>query len=217
MSGAQETAVGPSRTRRDPERTRRRLLDAAAKEFSAKGLLGARVDKIAKRAGVNKQLVYHYFGSKDNLYLVLLEQEYLRYRQNDELLRLSELTPEDAMRRLAGAAFDGLINNRDFAALVADENMHKARHLRNSTKVPEVHQRMIEMVGSALARGEAAGTFRKGIDPTNFYISIAGMCSFYFTNRYTLATVFSRDLMSQESLASYRGHVVSMVMHSLRP
>ena len=54
--------------RRDPVATKAALLHAAVVEFAAKGLAGARIDEIAQRAGVNKQLVYHYFGSKEEIY-----------------------------------------------------------------------------------------------------------------------------------------------------
>ena len=164
-------------------------------------MLGARVDKIAERAGVNKQLVYHYFGSKDNLYLVLLEDAYEKYRENDVQLRLSELSPEDAIRRLTTAAFDGLIKNRDIVTLIADENVHKARHMRHSKKIPEVHANLIDMIAKTLKRGEDVGQFRKGIDPIDFYISIAGMCGFYFSNYYTLSSVFGRDLSDRADVA----------------
>ena len=60
---------GAKPQRRDPVATRKKLLTAARREFARSGLAGARVDEIADRAGVNKQLVYHYFGDKDALYL----------------------------------------------------------------------------------------------------------------------------------------------------
>ena len=69
-------ANGKKPKRRNPEATRRKLLAAARREFANSGLAGARVDEIATRAGVNKQLVYHYFGDKDALYLAVLEWVY---------------------------------------------------------------------------------------------------------------------------------------------
>ncbi|HTC99611.1 MAG TPA: helix-turn-helix domain-containing protein [Bradyrhizobium sp.] len=71
-------ANGRRPQRRNPEATRQKLLTAARREFADSGLAGARVDEIAARAGVNKQLVYHYFGDKDALYLAVLEWVYGR-------------------------------------------------------------------------------------------------------------------------------------------
>ena len=51
-----------------PERTRERILSAALKEFAAKGFAGARVDAIARRAAINKRMLYHYFGNKEKLF-----------------------------------------------------------------------------------------------------------------------------------------------------
>jgi len=61
-------APAPHERRRDPERTKARILDAAIEEFSAKGFAGARVAEIARRAGVNVQLIAYYFDGKEGLY-----------------------------------------------------------------------------------------------------------------------------------------------------
>src|SRR5260370_20351878 len=79
--------------RRDPAATRRKLLAAARREFADSGLAGARVDEIAARAGVNKQLVYHYFGDKDALYLAVLELVYEEIREHQRKLHLERLPP----------------------------------------------------------------------------------------------------------------------------
>jgi TetR/AcrR family transcriptional regulator len=63
----------PSGHQRDPERTRERILEAAIEEFAAVGFTGARVDSIAERAGVNKRMLYHYFGNKLELFRAIVE------------------------------------------------------------------------------------------------------------------------------------------------
>jgi len=69
---------------RDPEGTRGRILDAAFIEFCAKGLAGARVDEIAARAGTNKRMLYHYFGSKEDLFRALLNEKSKRTVEDRE-------------------------------------------------------------------------------------------------------------------------------------
>ena len=86
--------------RRDPAATRKKLLAAARREFAGSGLAGARVDEIAARAGVNKQLVYHYFGDKDALYLAVLEWVYEEIRAQERKLNLEGLPPEQAIKKL---------------------------------------------------------------------------------------------------------------------
>jgi AcrR family transcriptional regulator len=90
----------PPRRPRQPERTREKILQAAMAEFSTRGLGGARVDSIAQRAGVNKRMLYHYFGSKDDLFLAVMESTYESIRRLESELRLEDGEPLDAMRRL---------------------------------------------------------------------------------------------------------------------
>src|SRR5258708_8129007 len=107
--------------RRDPATTRKKLLTAARREFSRNGLAGARVDEIAARAGVNKQLVYHYFGDKDPLYLAVLQWVYHEIRPKERELNLAGLPPDKAIRKLIEASFDHLPVHPDFIVLLTDE------------------------------------------------------------------------------------------------
>ena len=60
---------------RNPERTRERILSAALQEFTANGFAGARVDAIARRAAINKRMLYHYFGNKEHLFREVLRRK----------------------------------------------------------------------------------------------------------------------------------------------
>ena len=79
--------------RRNPERNRARILAAALEEFSRYGLGGARVDRIAARAGANKRMLYYYFGNKEDLFLAVLESRYAHIRRAEQGLRLGALDP----------------------------------------------------------------------------------------------------------------------------
>ena len=203
--------------RRNPEATRRKLLAAARREFAASGLAGARVDEIAARAGVNKQLVYYYFGDKDALYLAVLEWVYEEIREQERKLNLEGLPPELAIRNLIEASFDHLAAHPDFIALLNDENRGGARHVRGSTRLEAMHSPLVSMVSQILKRGVQNGIFRKGIDPVQLYISIAGLSYFFFSNTPTLSAIFGKDLSSPTARRARRKHVVDLVMQSLRP
>src|SRR6201987_326027 len=125
-------ASGPSTRRPDPEATQKKLLTAARREFASRGLAGARVDDIAERAGVNKQLVYHYFGDKDALYLAVLEWVYEEIRAQERKLNLEGLPPERAIRKLIESSFDHLARHPIFFALPNDKNRNGPRHVRAS-------------------------------------------------------------------------------------
>jgi len=107
-----------SSAQRDPERTRGAILAAATQEFTAKGLSGARVDTIAKRAGVNKRMLYHYFGDKEGLYLAVLEATYAAIRTAEVGLNLRDLGPVDGMRKLVLFTWQYFIDHPEFLSLL---------------------------------------------------------------------------------------------------
>jgi TetR/AcrR family transcriptional regulator len=212
-----EPSNGSKPRRRNPAATRHKLLTAARREFAKSGLAGARVDDIAARAGVNKQLVYHYFGDKDALYLAVLEWVYEEIRSQEKTLNLEGLPPERAIKKLIESSFDHLALHPDFILLLNDENRNGARHVRASLKVEEMHSPLVSMVSKILKQGVRAGTFRKGIDPVHLYISIAGLSYFFFSNTPTLSAIFGKDLASAAARRTRRRHVVDLVMQALRP
>ncbi|HXH47414.1 MAG TPA: TetR/AcrR family transcriptional regulator [Bradyrhizobium sp.] len=203
--------------RRDPVATRKKLLTAARQEFARHGFAGARVDEIAERAGVNKQLVYHYFGDKDALYLAVLEWVYEDIREQERRLNLEGLPPEKAIRKLIEASFDHLAENPDFIVLLNDENRGGAPHVRGSTRLEAMHSPLVRSVSHILNEGVRSGVFRKGIDPVQLYISIAGLSYFFFSNTPTLSAIFGKDLSSRAQQRVRRRHVADLVLHSLRP
>jgi AcrR family transcriptional regulator len=203
--------------KRDPARTRGRILAAAIAEFSAKGLSGARIDQIARRAGANKRMIYHYFGSKEELYLAALEAVYASIRDSEQALRLEDLPPEAAMRELVGFTWQYFLDHPEFISLLNNENLHEARHLRRSARIRELHSPLVALIGDVLRRGVAAGVFRPGVDPVQLYVSIAALGYFYLSNRHTLSTIFGRDLGAPEALAARREHIVEVTLGYLRP
>jgi TetR/AcrR family transcriptional regulator len=214
---AKSKSNGKTPQRRDPVGTRQRLLTAARREFGRSGLSGARVDEIAARAGVNKQLVYHYFGDKDALYLAVLEWVYEEIRTKERKLNLEGLPPERAIRKLIEASFDHMSSHPDFIVLLNDENRSGARHVRGSKRLEAMHSPLVSMVSSILSEGVRAETFRKGVDPVHLYISIAGLSYFFFSNTSTLSAIFGKDLSSAVARRARRKHVVDLVLQALRP
>lgn len=215
MPKRRATATKPQR--RDPVATRRKLLTAARREFARCGLAGARVDEIAARAGVNKQLVYHYFGDKDALYLAVLEWVYDEIRTQERKLNLEGLPPQRAIKKLIESSFDHLARHPDFIVLLNDENRNGARHVRGSPRIEDMHSPLVSLVSKILAQGVKAGVFRKGINPVHLYISIAGLSYFFFSNTPTLSAIFGKDLASPAARRTRRKHVVDLVLQSLRP
>lgn len=207
----------PARRERDPVATQEALLAAAVAEFARAGFAGARVDEIARAAGVNKQLVYHYWGSKQGLYQAALESVYAEIREKERQLSLDSLAPLDAMAQLVGFSFDYLSLHPEFIALLADENRNEGRFLLASEPLQQMHMPFVEMLEATLQRGVAAGVFRDDYDAINLYISVAGISYFFFSNNHTLSAIFGRQLGSRTALAQRRRHVIAFTLNALRP
>jgi TetR/AcrR family transcriptional regulator len=182
--------------------TRALILAAARAEFSAKGLSGARVRQIAERAGVNKQLLYYYFGSKDDLYRAALEAVYAEIRELERGLHLGDLPPLEAMAALVGFSFDYLARHPDFIGMLNHENAHGACACARVERDPRDQFAADRADRATLKRGVAARVFRRGVDPVELYISIAGMSYFFFSNRGTLSSIFARDLAAPKREAA---------------
>lgn len=203
--------------KRDPQASRQALLTAAIAEFASKGPAGARVDEIARRAGVNKQMVYHYFGNKDDLFRAALEEVYGRIRARERALNLSDLPPVRAMESLVGFSFDYLAEHPEFIAILNDENRYGAMHLDGLREVQSMHLPLVELIRDALQRGVREGVFRDDIDPINLYISIAGLSYFFFSNNRTLSAIFGTNLGDTKAVAVRRRHVIEFALGALRP
>lgn len=193
------------------------VLNAARVEFAAKGLDGGRINEIAHRAGVNKQLIYYYFGSKEELYRAALEAVYLEIRRMEAELRLGDLPPLKAMEALIGFSFDYLAAHPEFIRLLNHENAQGATHVHGSEVIRATSSPLIDLITTTLRQGAQAGAFRSDVDPVNFYISVAGMSYFFFSNQLTLSTLFGRDLASARHLRAYRRHVIAAGLEILTP
>lgn len=221
---AAETSGKPRRERRrgytgaprDPDRTVQTLLAAATLEFAEKGIAGARVDAIAERAGVNKRMLYHYFGDKSGLYLAVLEAAYAAIRAEERALHLDPNEPEAALVKLTTFTFDYYLEHPEFLGLLAAENLVRAANLKGSAAIQLIQSTFEPTLGAILKSGAAKGRFRPGLDPIHVYITIASLGAFYLTNRWTLSTAFRRDLEAPGSLAAWRRHIGETVLASVR-
>ncbi len=203
---------GPTGGKRDPEKNRERILAAAIEEFARYGLGGARVDRIAARAGANKRMLYYYYGNKEDLFLAVLESRYAHIRRAELGLRLGALDPDEGIRRLVAFTWNYYLKHPEFLTLLNSENLHRGRHLQRSRQITAMHSPLVAMLRDLLERGVRQGTFRKGVDPVQLYISIAGLGYFYLSNRHTLSIIFERDLLAARSKSERLKHMTALVL-----
>jgi TetR/AcrR family transcriptional regulator len=192
--------------------TRQLLLDVATRQFAENGYDGARVDRIVEECDVSKNLLYHYFDSKEALFVAVMEQAYTMMRARQSEWSFADLEPEEAIARLVTYTFDHFLEQPSVISLLNTENLHKARHIAQSKGIPELYNPLLETISGLLERGQSRGKFRSGVDPVDLYITISSLSYFYFSNRYTLSHVFQQDLMAPDRIAQRRQHAVNVVL-----
>ena len=200
---------------RDAEASRARILEAATAEFAAYGLAGARVDRIATKAGANKRMLYYHVGNKEALFLAVLEGAYANIRAAESELRLLDLAPDDAIRRLVQFTWDYYVGHPEFITLLNNENLYHARHLKQSTRIRAMNSPLTATLRTIIRRGNEAGVFNATPDALELYISIAALGYFYLSNIATLSTVFARDLATPAARRKRVAHMQAVVMASL--
>src|SRR5438874_7453588 len=164
-----------------PKANRARILAAAVAEFASRGFKGASMDAIAARTSTTRALINYYFGSKEKLYLAVLEQVYGEIRDAEAKLNLDHLPPLAAVRRIVEFTYGYYLAHEGFVHLVVAENQAKGRHLRKSKVMRTLNRPIIDRLARVIERGQAAGVFRAGIDPVEIHKAIAALGMFNVT------------------------------------
>jgi TetR/AcrR family transcriptional regulator len=204
--------VARSAATRDPERTSAAILAAAIAEFSEKGLGGARIDAIAERAGINKRMLYHYFGDKDALYARALREIYDGIRTAERALKLESMDPVAGIRQLATFTWRYFLAHPEFLSMLATENLNRASFLRRTPWASRVNSPLVELLGGILRRGEESGVFRPGLDPVEVYVTMTGIGYFHLSNKHTMTVAFARDFDDPALLDRWGEHMADVVL-----
>lgn len=201
--------------KRDPQATRQRLLDAAIEVFSLHGPEGATIDAICDKAGLNKRLAYHYYGSKEGLYREALRAVYDQFFSFEIGLASMLLPPEELLETLVRRYYQFLAEHTEFVRLISFENLNGGKVARQLSlegkKAP-----VTTALQLALQKGQAEGRFRTGIDVTELLVSIFSLCFFYFSNQYTMGQFLGLDSLARRTDLEHRvGHVVGLLLHGI--
>jgi TetR/AcrR family transcriptional regulator len=202
---------------RDGQATRARILAAATKEFAAHGFSGARVERIVDDARCNMRMIYHHFGSKEALYIAVLEAVYEDLRSQERNLDLDAQDPRVAMERLILFTFDHFRTHPTFVRLTSLENTNRGLYIRKSSIIQRASSPLINAIEATLKRGAAAGVFRARIDPLQLYVSITALACHHINNAHTLSFAFDTDLARPHWIEARRAHVLQMLMAGLQP
>ncbi|HSV83305.1 MAG TPA: TetR/AcrR family transcriptional regulator [Ramlibacter sp.] len=212
---AKAPAKEPTRTN-DPERTKANILEVAEAEFGEKGLAGARIDEIAAATQTSKRMIYYYFGSKEGLYLAVLEEAYRRVRDIEGELHLQDLEPEQALRRLVAFTFDHHLHHESYIRLVMNENINRGQYLAQSQRIQDLNVPAIDAIRNLYERGLKNGLFRPGLDPVDIHASISALSFFNVSNQHTFGLIFKVDTRSPAYIAHRRDSVIEMVVRFMK-
>lgn len=200
----------------DAQATMANILEVALQEFGEKGFAGARIDEIAAATRTSKRMIYYYFGSKEGLYIAVLEAAYERMRSTEAALQLQNLPPEVALRTLVGFTFDHHQRHQHYIRIVMSENIERGHYIQRSESIQALNVPAIEAVAELYERGVAEGVFRPGLDALDIHTSISAMAFFNVSNQYTFGTIFKCDMQSPAYLAARREAVIDMMVRYLK-
>jgi len=198
-----------------PEANRARIVQAAIDEFASRGFKGASMDAIAARTHTTRAMINYYFGSKEKLYLAVLERVYGEIREAEGELDLDHLAPLDAVSRIVEFTYNYYVTHEGFVRLVVAENQARGRHFRKSKAMRTLNRPIIDRLSRVIARGQATGLFRPDIDPVEIHKAVAALGMFNVTNRYTFGAIFQREMGSAGDVARRRDVVADIILSYL--
>ena len=198
-----------------PEANRARIVKAAIDEFASRGFKGASMDAIAARTNTTRALINYYFGGKEQVYLAVLEQVYAEIREAERALALDHLAPAKAIRRIVEFTFDYYLSHQYFVRIVIAENQAKGRYLKKSKAMRTLNRPIVDLLSRVIARGQADGSFRAGVDPVDVHMAIAALGNFNVSHQHTFATIFQREMGTQGDVPGRRAVVTDMILSYL--
>lgn len=199
-------------SRGQPEESRAAILRAAVAEFAEYGIDGARTDRIARAAGVNKALLYYYFKDKGALYEAVLDHVFGGLRERVVPVLQSGLPPRERLLEYVSCYFDYIAANPKFPRVVQSEWMRVGAH--GSPQMLRIAREyfapIYRLVAELLRQGAEAGEFRP-LNPVDFIPSMVGIVIFYFSTVPAMKTLLKVDPLSKERIAERRKFVLQFI------
>jgi len=200
---------------RDADLTRARILKAARNEFMRHGYSGARIERISRTGRSSDRMIYYYFGSKEALYIEVLEGVYSELGAAESRLVLDESRPLEALRTLIAFTWGYYLAHPEFVALLSNENLQRGRHITKSLTVAQLSRPVLDILARILDEGARQGLFRPGLDVRHVYLTLAALGYFYLSNRYTLSSFLDTDLMQRQSCDDWLDEMTRVLLASV--
>jgi TetR/AcrR family transcriptional regulator, upper aerobic nicotinate degradation pathway regulator len=195
--------------------TREAILRAATKVFARHGYAGGRVEQISTAAKSYDRMIYYYFGSKEGLFIAVLEDTYRRFNEAESALVLDSAQPVAALDTVVRFIWGYYQRNPEFITLLNSENLHRGRHIGKSLRARDYSSPAIAVIAGVLDSGAAQGVFRRDLSARDVYLTIAALAYFYLSNRFTLSSFLGENLESPAALAHWERHVIDTVRRTV--
>ena len=195
--------------------TREAILRAATKVFAKHGFAGGRIEQISAAAKSHDRMIYYYFGSKEGLFIAVLEDAYRRFNEAESALALNVAQPLEALQTMIRFVWRYYQKNPEFITLLNTENLHRGKHIGKSLRAREYSSPAIAITARVLESGAAQGLFRHDIQARDVYLMIAALGYFYLSNRFTLSAFLGEPLESADALAHWEGFLIDSVVRTV--
>lgn len=203
---------GDGREQRSEE-SRGRILNSATKIFAEKGLDGSRIDEIAEDAGINKRMLYHYYGSKEDLYTEVLRFNYDKiYTMSKNAFVLAD-DPKENVTRAIRAYFYFLANNEAFVRLISWEALNGGRFAKKV--IPQFFE-LVELEFDGIIKDGIKRKFiRPDIDIRQVILSVQALCLVYFNRREIVQPLWQENMLSEKMLEARLQHILGLIFDGI--
>lgn len=205
----------PPKSRSAAIDTRDKILQAATKVFAERGLGGGRINLISRAARSNDRMIYYYFGSKERLFIEVLEKVYRDMWEAESALALDLSDPVAALAQVVNFTMDHYLAHPEMLTILNNENLHEGKYVSRSKELKKLSSPALDLMARIYRAGVDKGVFRNGVKPFELYLSILALNYFYVSNRHTLSAFLGIDLLG-DSLESWRRWVVDVITRAVQ-
>jgi AcrR family transcriptional regulator len=209
------TPARPGVRERAAQATREAILRAATDVFAQYGYAGGRVEQISKAAKSHDRMIYYYFGSKEGLFIAVLEEMYRKFNDAESELALDTRAPVHALKSVARFMWQYYQHHPEFITLLNTENLLLGRHISKSMHAREYSSPSLDVLREVLDQGVRQGLFRADVTARDVYLMIASMGYFYWSNRYTLSAFLGEALDAGAAVEHWESFLTSAVLRTV--